>query len=92
MQRVPGVDKVTVSLKDGLTLLDLKPGNAVTMAKLREIIKNNGFVSKGAVILAAGTPGPASVFDVSGTNERLQMSGKPVSEGESLWRFTASAK
>jgi hypothetical protein len=92
MQKVAGVEKVNVSLKDGLTLLDLKPANTVTMAKLREIIKNNGFVSKEAVVVAQGAPGLAGDFEVSGTRERLLVTGKPVSEGQRLWRFTSPAK
>ena len=92
MQKVAGVEKVSVSLKDGLTLLDLKPANTVTMAKLREIIKNNGFVSKEAVIVAHGAVGSAGDFEVSGTHERLMTTGKPVSEGQNRWRFRSPAK
>ena len=92
MQKVAGVEKVSVSLKDGLTLLDLKPANTVTMAKLREIIKNNGFVSKEAIVVAQGTPGSAGGFEVSGTHEKLLMTAKPVSEGQNLWRFTSPGK
>ena len=54
MQKVDGVQSVRVSLNDGLTILDLKAGNAVTLAKLRQIIKNNGFVSKEATAVARG--------------------------------------
>src|SRR5882762_9949414 len=54
MQKVPGVSSARVSLNDGLTILDLKPGNTVTLARLREVIKNNGFVSKEATIVARG--------------------------------------
>ena len=55
MQKVDGVQSVKVSLNDGLTILDLKPDNAVTLAKLRQVIKNNGFVSKEAQIVARGS-------------------------------------
>src|SRR5215204_2244576 len=92
MQKIEGIEKVSVSLKDGLTLLDLKPANTVTMAKLREIIKNNGFVSKEAVIVAHGSVGSTGDFEVSGTGERLRSTGKPVSEGQNLWRLTSPAK
>jgi ribosomal protein L19E len=56
MQKVEGVQAVRVSLNDGLTILDLKPGNAITLAKLRQIIKNNGFVSKDVSVIARGRP------------------------------------
>ena len=65
MRKVDGVQDVTVSLRDGLTRLDLKSGNTVTLTKLREVIKNNGFVSKEATIVAAGrapVAGSPSVF------------------------------
>src|SRR5262245_25158348 len=39
MQKLDGVQTVKVSLKDGLTILDLKPDNTLTLAKLRQVIK-----------------------------------------------------
>ena len=95
MQKVDGVREVRVSLKDGLTVLDLKPSNRVTLVKLREIIKNNGFVSKDAAIVAAGTEtttGATSVFDVSGTGERLPLVGRAAPDGQGHWRLTSPAK
>jgi len=74
MKKVEGVQTVRVSLNDGLTILDLKPGNAVTMAKLRQVIKNNSFVLKEAQIVARGSMSLAEgrqVFEVSGTKEQL---------------------
>ena len=91
MQKVEGVNEVRVSLKDGLTVLDLKPSNRVTLAKLREIIKNNGFVSRDAAIVAAGTETKvgAGVFEVSGTGERLPLTGRAVADGQGNWRLTS---
>jgi hypothetical protein len=93
MQRVDGVETIRVSLNDGLTILDLKAGNTVTLANLRQIIKNNGFVSKDAQVVARGTPGAAddkTVFEVSGTRERLATSSAPQQSGDD-WRFTVPA-
>jgi hypothetical protein len=90
MQKVDGVQSVRVSLKDGLTILDLKPDNRVTLAQLRQIIKNNGFVSKEAWVSARGTPSTAEgrpIFDVSGTSERLLPSGSPQLSGDD-WVFS----
>ena len=79
-----------MSLNDGLTILDLKPENAVTLAKLRQIIKNNGFVSKEASVVARGaTKGPRG-FVVSGTNEQLSVSASPQQVGDD-WRLTVPA-
>jgi hypothetical protein len=79
MKKVTAVSDVRVSLKDGLTVLDLKPGNTVTLASLRLVIKNNGFVSKEATIIARGQPdeGDKLTFVVSGTNERITLSSPP---------------
>ena len=77
MQKVDGIQAARVSLKDGLTILDLKPGNHVTVTQLRQIIKNNGFVSKEASILASGRPDGAVAFIVAGTNERVTVSTPP---------------
>jgi hypothetical protein len=90
MQRVDGIQTVRVSLKDGLTILDLKPDNGVTVSKLRMIIKNNGFVSKEAVIVAAGHPEGTATFVVSGTNESLTLSTAPQ-QAEGAWRLSVAA-
>ena len=94
MQKVDGVQEVKVSLKEGLTVLDLKPANRVTLAKLREVIKNNGFVSKEALITAAGIQSPtgAALFEVSGTGERLSVSGQVAPVGQGRFRFSSPAK
>ena len=90
MQKVDGIQTVRVNLKDGLTILDLKPGNGVTLAKLRQIIKNNGFVSKEATIVASGHPDGSNAFIVDGTSERISAFGQPQSAAGD-WRFSAIA-
>ena len=90
MQKVDGVQTVRVSLNSGLTILDLKPGNAVMMAKLRQIIKNNGFVSKEATVIARGEPKGHLAFVVDGTNEQIVISGTPQKVADN-WRFTVAA-
>jgi hypothetical protein len=93
MQKVDGVQNVKVSLNDGLTILDLKPDNTVTLAKLRQVIKNNGFVAKEAQIVARGsiTGGSgAARFDVSGTREHLVPIGQVQPTGD-MWRLSVAA-
>lgn len=89
MRKVDGVDKVDVSLNQGLTTLELKRDNRVTLSQLRAVIKNNGFVSKEAVIVAAGdieTDG----FHVSGTGELLKPSAKPEPASGGQFKFTVA--
>ena len=91
MKKVPSVDQVRVSLKDGLTILDLKPHNTTTLADLRRLIKNNGFVSKEATIVARGTVSQDNrTFTVSDTNEQLVLRGAPERAGDG-WRLTVAA-
>jgi hypothetical protein len=80
MLKVKGVENVRVSLNDGLTILDFKPGDTVRLSELRQIIKNNGFVSKEARVVVRGSikelPG-VTVFEVSGTGETFTLAPDP---------------
>ena len=88
MQKVDGVKSVQVSLKEGMTTLELRADNRVTLARLRTVIKNNGFVSKVAQITAKGTPRNGG-FEISGTSERLKIAGSPKEVGDGEWQVTA---
>ena len=77
MGKVAGVSAVKVSLNDGLTVLDFKPGNTVTIANLRQIIRNNGFVTKEARVIASGTMianGDQLILEVAGSGEKIVLS------------------
>lgn len=83
MKKNAAVAQVRVSLKEGLTILDLKPGNAATVAELRQIIKNNGFVSKDVTATAHGmVSADQREFVVGGTNEHLALSSPPQRSGD----------
>ena len=87
MKKNPAVEQVRVSLKDGMTILDLKQGNTTTIAELRRVIKNNGFVSKEVTATALGTVSTdQKTFTVSGTNEQLLLSSSPQRAGDD-WRI-----
>jgi hypothetical protein len=76
MQKVAGVQSVRVSLNDGLTILDLTPGNGVTLEKLRGVIKRNGFVPKEAAVRVRGTvggTGSALTLQSAGASERFSL-------------------
>ena len=76
MRKLSGVKTVRVSLNDGLTVLDLNVSNTVTLAQLRTVLKNSGFVSREARLEAAGTvtaTGGGLVFAVSGTAEKFAL-------------------
>ena len=93
MQKVDGVQSVKVSLRDGLTILDLRQDNAVTLARLRQVIKDSGFVAKEAQVLARGQAiddRGAPAFEVGGTKERLLLTSpaRPISDS---WQLTVAA-
>ena len=91
MKKVPAIDHARVSLNEGMTVLDLKPGNTVTLLQLRQIIKNNGFVSKDASVRATGTvSSDQKTFTVSGTNEQLPLTTPPWEKGE-YWELRVAA-
>ena len=74
MQKVPGVATVEVRLNQGLTVLDLKPGNTVTLSNLRQVIRNSGFTTPEARVTAQGAVRMADgrlLFEVSGSRERF---------------------
>ena len=76
MQKVPGVNAVRVSLNEGLTVLDFKEENSVTLAQLRQVIRNNGFVTKEAQIVARGlvtASGEQMSFEVTRSGERITL-------------------
>lgn len=54
MLRLPGVEGVDVSLTKAVTDIRLGPGNTVTLAQLRGVIKNGGFKSGEAQVTATG--------------------------------------
>jgi len=76
MRKISGVKTVRVSLNDGVTVLELDAGNTVTLARLRTVLKNSGFVSQEARIEAAGAVAAGAdglVFTISGTGEKFAL-------------------
>ena len=76
MQKVPGIASVKVSLNDGLTILDFKPENSVSLSALRQVIRNNGFVTNESQVAVRGTviaAGNGLVLEVKGSGERLPL-------------------
>ena len=54
MEKLPGLESVTVKLNEGRAVLQLKPDNRVTIAEVRERVKQNGFTPREAVVTARG--------------------------------------
>jgi hypothetical protein len=60
-----GVESVQVSLNEGLARIQLKPGNKLRLAQLRERVADNGFTPKEARVAVLG--------EIISTNGRLQL-------------------
>jgi len=86
LEKVEGIETVSVTLKRGVAHLTLKRGNRVTLADLRRVIKDAGYSSRDAAVSVIGTVrGERSrlTLEVSGTKEVFELSaGKERSLGD----------
>ena len=67
--KLHGVESVDVSLTRASADVRLRPGNTVTLAQLRKIIKDNGFSSRDVTVTAVGRlvdSGGTVALDISG--------------------------
>jgi len=53
--KIEGVRSVKVSLKDGVATIQFAPVNRVTVARIREAIRGNGFMARDAEVRVAGS-------------------------------------
>lgn len=68
--KLDGVTSVDVTLERGVAHVALKPGNTLTLAHLRQAVKDAGYPSGAAVATAVGrlsAAGRQKVLSVSGT-------------------------
>lgn len=52
MEKLPGVESATMSLNEGRAVIELRPGNSITMAQIRQSVQRNGFTPRQAFISA----------------------------------------
>ena len=72
--KVEGVRNVDVSLEAGTVTLALTPGNHLTLRRVREIVRKNGFTPQAASVEVKGGAterGGKPALAVSGTDEVL---------------------
>lgn len=55
LEKLEGVEDATVSLNDGYAAVTLAPDNAVTLDKIRQVVRENGFTPKDATVVVTGT-------------------------------------
>ena len=90
MQKVEGVQSVAVNLKDGVTILELREGNTVTLAQLRTLIKNSGLVPLDANVVARGSL-VGDLFEVRFSGERLRVKGQLAKLAIDRWTLVVPA-
>ena len=81
VRKLDGVESVEVSLERGQASIRLRPGNRVTLARLRQLVKNNAFNSREAAVTVIGelkqdATGP--VLAVTGTDVVLAIFPDPA--------------
>ena len=54
IKKIEGVESVRVSLNEGWADVKLRPGNTVTVSRIRDAVRANGFTPKEARIRARG--------------------------------------
>lgn len=55
LKKLEGLESVRVSLNDGKAYLALAPANTLTLKKIQEQVKSNGFSARNAVVTLSGT-------------------------------------
>lgn len=89
--RLDGVNSVVVHLKEGVILVELKPGNNFKMSSLRRRIKENGFRSTEATVTALGRL-EGSRFEVTGSGESYEITAAEAKSLSSADELTFQAK
>jgi hypothetical protein len=82
--KIEGVRSVKVSLKDGLATIQLAPDNRVTLSRIRDAIRGNGFTARSAEVRVAGSlvqRGDMLALVVPGTNDVFVLEDAPGAVG-----------
>jgi copper chaperone CopZ len=80
LKKVSGVDSAEVSLNKGLATVKLKPGNAVSVEQLWQLIHDKGYTPKSTAVSVRGDleNSPRGLeLKVSGTNQTIALLGDP---------------
>jgi copper chaperone CopZ len=82
--KIEGVRSVKVSLKEGVATIQLAPDNHVTLSRIREAIRSNGFTAREAEVQVAGSlvrRGEALLLVVPGTDDAFVLEDAPGAAG-----------
>ena len=54
LKKIKGVESASFRTKDSVAVLELKPGNTVTLAEIRDAVKRMGYTPAGAKVTVRG--------------------------------------
>jgi copper chaperone CopZ len=80
LKKVAGVESVDVSLNKGLATVRLKPGNAVSVPQLWQLIHEKGYTPKATTVTVRGDLANSQGrlrLKVSGTSDTLALTDDP---------------
>lgn len=84
MEKLPGVESAKVSLNEGRAIIQLRAGNAVTMAQVRQSVERNGFTPQQAVVSGEAdvvAKGDTLQLRISGTTDTYERASTPHADG-----------
>lgn len=83
IEKLAGVRAVKVSLNEGTAVIELEPGNTVTLADIRERVQRNGFTPQGATVTVrarVAAAGDKLRLEVPETKEVFEVATTPHAE------------
>lgn len=83
IEKLEGVRAVRVSLNEGRAVVELEPGNRVTLAEIRERVQRNGFTPRGATVTVRArviATGEKVRLEVPETKETFDVAAIPHAE------------
>jgi hypothetical protein len=80
IQKLEGVRDAKVSLNEGKAVVALEPANTVTLARIRELVRRNGFTPQGATVTLRArvvAAGDTLRLEIPETKETFQVATTP---------------
>jgi copper chaperone CopZ len=87
LEKLEGVEDASVSLNEGYAALTLSHDNSVTLEKIHQIIRDNGFTPKRAEVVAIGTLARSAndqLLLTTGSNQRFALAA--ASDKGAAWQ------
>ena len=87
LKKIKGVESATFRTKDSVAVLELKPGNTVTLGEIRDAVKRMGYTPAGAKVIVRGEarkePGKW-ILRVTGVDAEYPLVGQEIREGGAI--------